>query len=745
MLGMKVRTVGSGRSTRRWLRSLSLAGLAALAAGSSLTATSAQAAVSGKPVIATANGDEFAFKNVQGEIVVRSFTGGAWRNWYSISGREAIGKPQAVSLRAGHVDVFVRWNDGSIRHRYYDNGRWSVGWERLGLWQFNSDPAPIASSSDRIDVFARGTDNALGHIWYTSAGGWSGWEPLGGGPAGVGGQPSVVSWQAGHWDVFYRGNTDNKLYHTYWGGSSWSTHQPLGNWTMSSDPEAATWGNGHADVFAAGGDNALNHIYFNGGGWSGWEGLGGKIWGKPSAFSWTAGHMDVTARWFESGPDYGKVFHRWFNGQSWQAWSALGDWVVQDAPVAVSTGYGHADVFGTGSDGNLNHIWAGNGNWNGWGSLGNQPPFTTTGRLCAQQGAWQQGSFVGLSLGQNIERIVKDPFRRGVYDNLINCLKTFGGNTAPSLRILFPIDSFKTGQGQVHLDALKVLMDEARASRSGMPGAIAGNRIVISIMSHDYTNCSNGTVQVTTVRALNSCEYPSPSVYGQLFGEIKTKVEQTLGRSDNDIVFAPWNEPNYPDYTLYHAPAIGGYTDQQRIGAYRAGQYYAQAYTILNGNTARLRGGDFAKSHSVTDAQLIQAFNDGAGRGIPNWTFHPYGDATNNGVSTLFPDTTAFETAAASKGGTSTWLTELGNVTQVSANATPWQYGKALRDRQLTKATSAFLGGLTTIDTTNDSPFESALTDSLGRARPILCGLGAMTTDSASAPTICAGNPAYRG
>jgi hypothetical protein len=54
-------------------------------------------------------------------------------------------------------------------------------------------------------------------------------------------------------------------------------------------PEAVSWGSNRIDVFAVGVDGALWHKWWDGQRWGGFESLGGRVEGTPSAISWGPG------------------------------------------------------------------------------------------------------------------------------------------------------------------------------------------------------------------------------------------------------------------------------------------------------------------------------------------------------------------------------------------------------------------------------------------------------------------------
>jgi hypothetical protein len=110
--------------------------------------------------------------------------------------------------------------------------------------------------------------------------GWSGWESLEG---GITSNPAPVSWGPGHLEVFARGG-DNALWHRWWMGNGWSGWDSLEG-GITSNPAPVSWGPGHLEVFARGGDNALWHKWWMGNGWSGWESLEGGITSNPAPVS----------------------------------------------------------------------------------------------------------------------------------------------------------------------------------------------------------------------------------------------------------------------------------------------------------------------------------------------------------------------------------------------------------------------------------------------------------------------------
>src|SRR5439155_552270 len=171
-------------------------------------------------------------------------------------------------------------------------------WEAL-QGSMTSGPAVASWASGRLDVFARLADGSLGHKWYNN--GWSGWESLGG---VLGGDPGAVSWAPGRIDTFVRG-TDSQLWHR-WYENGWSAWETLGG-NIASGPAISSWASGRLDVFARLPDGSLGHKWYNNG-WFNWETLGGQIADRPGAASWAVNRVDVLVEGTDS-----VLWHRWIS------------------------------------------------------------------------------------------------------------------------------------------------------------------------------------------------------------------------------------------------------------------------------------------------------------------------------------------------------------------------------------------------------------------------------------------------
>jgi hypothetical protein len=172
--------------------------------------------------------------------------------------------------------------------------------------------------------------------------------------------PDASSWGPSRTDVFLRG-TDNGLWYRTWNGSSWGSWVSLGG-ILTADPSAVSSGPNRVDIFVRGTNNSLWHRSSDGTTWSDWENLGGGLTSGPDAASWAANQMNVFVR----GTDKGLWMDSW-NGATW-TWTSLGGILTSD-PGAVSSAANRVDVFVRGTD---NALWQ--DSWNGtswmWTSLG---------------------------------------------------------------------------------------------------------------------------------------------------------------------------------------------------------------------------------------------------------------------------------------------------------------------------------------------------------------------------------------
>ena len=173
------------------------------------------------------------------------------------------------------------------------------------------------------------------------------WASLGG---TITSDPDAASWGSGRLDVFAKGTNNavwKKTYQNNWYGWGDEGGQIVGS------PTAVSWGPGRIDLFGRGTDNALWHKYWNGTSWSPWVSLGGVLTSDPEVASWAPGRLDVFARGTNNA-----MFHKYY-ANVWSGWADLGGKLV-GGPTAVSWGPGRIDVFSRGTDNALWHkYWDG--------------------------------------------------------------------------------------------------------------------------------------------------------------------------------------------------------------------------------------------------------------------------------------------------------------------------------------------------------------------------------------------------
>ena len=114
-----------------------------------------------------------------GTIRARSFGSNGWTTpeWVNMGG-EGVSGPAAISrLNTNQVEVFARWSDGTVRKNVWrtpfgGNGSSNATWENLGGRGVDS-PAAVARRSDIVDMFVRWDDGTIrSKVWTASRQGW---------------------------------------------------------------------------------------------------------------------------------------------------------------------------------------------------------------------------------------------------------------------------------------------------------------------------------------------------------------------------------------------------------------------------------------------------------------------------------------------------------------------------------------------------------------------------------------------
>lgn len=246
---------------------------------------------------------------------------------------------------------------------------WAISINGSGLWGFDAATGAKIYQSGPFGVNHFVTPSEAGGRLLVPAGNLirsfivqiaqaSGAQSLGG---TLTSGPDAASWGSSRLDAFARG-TDNSLFHRSWAGSGWSSWESLGG-VITADPGVVSWGSNRIDVFVRGSDNAMYHKVWNGA-WNGWEAFGGGLAGGPDVASWSSDRLDVFVR----GTD-NQLWHKAWNGSNWSAWDPLGGVLASD-PTAVSWGPNRIDVFARGTDNGLLHrVWNGS-SWRPWEQMG---------------------------------------------------------------------------------------------------------------------------------------------------------------------------------------------------------------------------------------------------------------------------------------------------------------------------------------------------------------------------------------
>ncbi len=244
----------------------------------------------------------------------RAWVGGKlrWKDAVKLDGIVSSG-PAVATLGENDLHIFARGADDGLWHLSSSDGgvNWST-WQPLNgslAPDPASNPAAISISINRLDVFVRWSDSTLRHRYSTDGGAnWSNWDNLGG---VLTSSPAVASWGSNRIDLFARGQ-DNALWHKYWNGSAWSGWDSHGG-QLSSAPDAVSWGANRIDVVAQGNNNALIHLAWDGSQWTGWQTLAGKITSGPTISSQTANGLDVFARGTDAGLWHMPYWGSWDN------------------------------------------------------------------------------------------------------------------------------------------------------------------------------------------------------------------------------------------------------------------------------------------------------------------------------------------------------------------------------------------------------------------------------------------------
>lgn len=252
---------------------------------------------------------------------------GAERSAWTTIGAGAVSAPAAVRREDGTVDLFVLWNDDSVRRKTISPLGVESGWDPIGLSGVSAPAAtmrrgPDGSVSPVIDVVVRGPDNDL---LFTSLDTWTRRQW---GPYSLGGTfrsaPAITSYFDGGVHIYARG-TDDAIHQKYWDGREWHGWHWLGG-VASSSPAVTSWYDGNIEVGVRGTDGAFYHKGWNPtggvdrrGSWSEWGRQGLQLASAPALSTERPGQLVVTAR------EGGEIKQHIYDNDAWGGWTSLGD------------------------------------------------------------------------------------------------------------------------------------------------------------------------------------------------------------------------------------------------------------------------------------------------------------------------------------------------------------------------------------------------------------------------------------
>lgn len=160
--------------------------------------------------------------------------------WFPLGGR-GYDSPAAVARRPDKIDLFVRWDDGTIRSKVWDDSRGSywpgdMEWFNLG-GQAASKPVAVCRNEASIALFTRWVDGSVRiKVWDDSRNSWwpsnTAWSNLGGDTVGA---PAAVARKENR-VVLYARWSDNTIRSKVWNGetSQWWPGQT--EWLLLGQP-----------------------------------------------------------------------------------------------------------------------------------------------------------------------------------------------------------------------------------------------------------------------------------------------------------------------------------------------------------------------------------------------------------------------------------------------------------------------------------------------------------------------------
>lgn len=321
-------------------------------------------------------------------------------------------------------------------------------------------------------------------------------------------------------------------------------------------------------------------------------------------------------------------------------------------------------------------------------------------------------------------RLAASPVEQAVFAKAFACLQSISGQP-PVLRTQLPIDVVRR-KGAPQGDEFQELTAFAYLLTS------TGARGVVSVRSHDFTRCASrgenrpkAAAKLSVDQPLASCQYPSVTLYEQLFSELHDELVRLAPAAE--ISYSAWNEPDHPMFTLQ--PGYG-----QRVAARRAGKYWSVITGIVGAE--RALAGEFSDQDLPTLLALRDAFVEGTGGLTPAvWALHAYRDLTE-------PTAQIERGFAAAVAPSPVWQTEItarlsGRGGLSGRPSAQRRRGAALRARLTDSQAPLILYLLTPPPppaSSDEDSWDSAIADRSGRARPFICGLADLPAEQ------CPGN-----
>lgn len=231
--------------------------------------------------------------------VVKStfFENGKWQpGWFQASlsaGKAVPGQPITAVWRpggAGHLDLFMVGNDGTVQSAYFENNKWQSGWFGVPIHPETGKAAPgqpvtaVWSSPTHLDLFITGADGLVRSTYFDNGKWQPGWfqASLTAGKAAPG-QPITAVWRpggSGHLDLFMVAS-DGTVQSAYFENGKWQTGwfpvtaNPASGRAVPGQSVTAVWSSPtHLDLFINGADGRVKSTVFDSGKWlSGWFAL----------------------------------------------------------------------------------------------------------------------------------------------------------------------------------------------------------------------------------------------------------------------------------------------------------------------------------------------------------------------------------------------------------------------------------------------------------------------------------------